>query len=62
MTDDEKELAQMFYTGLMFEMLVNIKAVNSGVFNKYIADMDESDWNRWNDFFEILKETGWIPK
>lgn len=61
MTSDDWDRAHLFYRDLFFESLVNIKAVNSGIYNQYICDMDEKAYAKWADFVQTLKETGWIP-
>lgn len=61
MTSDDWEEAHIFYRDLIFELLVNIKAVNSGIYKQFICEMDEKTHPAWTDFVKTLKETGWIP-
>ena len=59
MTDEDR--ARQFYRSLLFDLLVNIKAVNSGVYKRYICDMNKQQYFNWQEFVETLKEAGWIP-
>ena len=62
MNDNEKHDASLFFAEMLFELFVNIKVVNSKLYNKYICDMTHEEKHKWDNFYNTLKETGWIPK
>ena len=62
MSDKEKLRASSVYGHMFFELLTNIKAVNSGVFPKHIADMTEEEHKEWIATYEALQEAGWVPR
>ena len=61
MSKDIQQEADKFYRDLIFELLINIKAVNSGIYDQYICEMEHRQKVRWDEFVETLKEAGWIP-
>ena len=60
---NDRDAAIRAYELCMFEILVNIKAVNSRVCTTYIKDMESvEEWAEWKEIYRLMQALKWIPK
>ncbi len=58
---DDHEWAKDAVRHSLFEIAVNIKAVNSGLSPKYFIDIETpADWQSWCNDFKYLCDSGWL--